>query len=145
VHGWRLYQYVQRKVEAQTAPELPHPQGEDAQICASSSAPPPLPEAPASANVRVQIAGREVQITLRDTDEARLLVRLQTLLEQFPVPKPPVESTEGFQGRQSPQANGQKGFCALHGVQMKLNDKNGRQWWSHRLPDDQGWCKGGRR
>lgn len=31
-------------------------------------------EAPASANVRVTIAGREVQITLCDTDETRLLV-----------------------------------------------------------------------
>ena len=32
------------------------------------------------------------------------------------------------------------GFCAVHNVEMKLNDKNGRQWWSHRTAD--GWCKG---
>jgi hypothetical protein len=46
--------------------------------------PSPLPEAPASVNVRVTIQGRGCQVTLRDTDEARLLTRLQTFLEQFP-------------------------------------------------------------
>lgn len=44
-----------------------------------------LPEAPASVNVRVQIQGREVQITLRDVDEERLLDRLAKVLERFPV------------------------------------------------------------
>src|SRR6266700_3840948 len=44
-----------------------------------------LPEAPASVNVRVVIAGREVQLTLRDTNEQTLLVRLGQLLAQFPV------------------------------------------------------------
>ena len=50
-----------------------------------------LPEAPASVNVRVLMAGHEVQWTLRDTDEARLLGRLQTLLTRAdirPLPKP---------------------------------------------------------
>ena len=31
----------------------------------------PLPEAPASSNCHITIAGRQVQLTLRDTDEAR--------------------------------------------------------------------------
>jgi hypothetical protein len=35
-----------------------------------------LPEAPASANVYVTLAGRKVQMTLRDSDEQRLLTRL---------------------------------------------------------------------
>jgi hypothetical protein len=41
----------------------------------------PLPEAPASVNVRLTIGGREVQLTLRDHDEARLLVRLEEVLQ----------------------------------------------------------------
>jgi len=46
--------------------------------------PQPLPEAPASANVRVMIDGREVQVTLRDVDEGRLLARMARLLAQYP-------------------------------------------------------------
>jgi hypothetical protein len=48
--------------------------------------PAPLPEAPASVNVRVTVAGREVQWTLRDTDEARLAARLEALLARYPPP-----------------------------------------------------------
>jgi hypothetical protein len=52
---------------------------------------PALPEAPASCNVRVLFAGHEVQVTLRDSDEQRLLARLTALLKQpsiRPIPKP---------------------------------------------------------
>jgi hypothetical protein len=44
----------------------------------------PLPEAPASCNVYVMLAGRKVQLTLRDSDEQRLLARLEALLKRFP-------------------------------------------------------------
>src|SRR5262249_30254850 len=37
----------------------------------------PLPEAPASVNFHTTIAGRQIQITLRDSDETRLLARLE--------------------------------------------------------------------
>jgi predicted nucleic acid-binding Zn finger protein len=43
-----------------------------------------LPEAPASVNVRLPFHGREIQLTLRDTDEHRLLDRLEALLQRFP-------------------------------------------------------------
>jgi hypothetical protein len=46
---------------------------------------PALPEAPASVNVRLCISGRDVQWTLRDTDEGRLAVRLEALLARYPV------------------------------------------------------------
>ena len=36
----------------------------------------PLPEAPASANCHIMIEARQVQLTLRDTNETRLLERL---------------------------------------------------------------------
>src|SRR5262245_36998060 len=48
--------------------------------------PAPLPEAPASANCHILIEGRQVQLTLRDTDEARLLQRLAVVLQQYPAP-----------------------------------------------------------
>ena len=104
--------------EHQQAPE--QPQGEPVLA---------LPEAPASCNVHVTLAGRTVQVTLRDSDEQRLLARLETLLQRFPAEEKP-------EGEQAPP----EGWCSKHGVQMKLNHKDGRSWWSHRTAD--GWCKG---
>src|SRR5215470_6215247 len=48
----------------------------------ATPATPALPEAPASVNFHTTIAGRQIQITLRDTDETRLLARLETLLQR---------------------------------------------------------------
>jgi hypothetical protein len=76
------------------------------------------------------LEGRQVQITLRDTDEARLLQRLTTLLQQYPVPQAPPAST--------PTGGS---WCAVHQVSMKENQKQGRTWYSHQTPDGQ-WCKG---
>ena len=115
LQSWRLYQYVARKVEAQPTP-----------------APSPLPEAPASANCHILLEGRQVQLTLRDTDETRLLQRLQAVLLQYPAAQP---VTPG-----AAQGRGQ-GWCVLHQVQMTQNQKQGRSWWSHRLPEG-GFCKG---
>ena len=86
----------------------------------------PLPEAPASCNCHIMIDGRQVQITLRDTDENRLLARLTAVLQQYPAPAK----------EERPQ-----GWCAIHNVQMKETSKNGRTWWSHRTAEGQ-WCKG---
>ena len=93
----------------------------------------PLGEAPASVNVRLTIAGREVQLTLRDTDETRLLARLEAVLARFPLPQEPAQGPAHSQGPQ-------QGWCAKHQVRMQHNHKDGRSWWSHRT--DQGWCKG---
>jgi hypothetical protein len=67
------------------AGELMHqpPPGAEAAPAVQVSA--PLPEAPASVNVRLMIDGRECQWTLRDTDEARLAERLAALLARYPV------------------------------------------------------------
>src|SRR5262245_17714843 len=51
-----------------------------------------LPEAPASVNCHITVAGRQVQLTLRDHDEARLLVRLEELLQRYPLPQPVKDS-----------------------------------------------------
>ena len=97
---------------------------------ASQPTPAPLPEAPASVNVHLELAGRQVQLTLRDSDEGRLLERLEAVLQRFPLVVKPTDT----QARPD-------GWCARHGVQMKLNHgKDGRQWYSHKTAD--GWCKG---
>jgi SWIM zinc finger len=93
----------------------------------------PLPEAPASVNCHITLEGRQVQVTLRDTDETRLLGRLAALLRQYPL----AETQQPTQGHNASQP----GWCAKHGVQMRQNHKEGRSWWSHRLADGT-WCKG---
>jgi hypothetical protein len=92
--------------------------------------PPALPEAPASVNVHLMIAGRQVQLTLRDSDESRLLQRLAVVLEQYPVPAPPA----------SPPSAVGKEWCSIHQTSMKQTTKDGRSWYSHRV--DGRWCKG---
>jgi hypothetical protein len=85
----------------------------------------PLPEAPASVNVRFDLGGREVQLTLRDSDEGRLLARLAVILQRFPVATKPVDTT--------PQ-------CPTHGA-MKPSTK-GKGWYCPAKLADGSWCKG---
>ena len=88
-------------------------------------------------NVRLQVAGRDVQWTLRDADE-RLAQRLEALLARYPVPTS--VSPRGAAG------SGGKDWCAVHESAMKRNHgKDGKSdWYSHRLADGT-WCKGRRR
>lgn len=71
-----MYRRVAQRLALADTPATPAP-------CVPQA--PALPEAPASVNFRVVIQGRECQITLRDTDETRLLDRLETLMQRFPV------------------------------------------------------------
>jgi hypothetical protein len=90
-----------------------------------------LPEAPSSANCHITIEGRQVQVTLRDTDETRLLQHLTALLKQYPASAQPVPRPQG-QG---------KDWCSKHNVAMKQTTKDGRSWYSHRTAEGT-WCKG---
>jgi hypothetical protein len=92
---------------------------------ALNDAPAPLPEAPASVNVHLELAGRQVQLTLRDTDESRLLARLEAILERFPVAGTPTDTT--------PQ-------CPTHGP-LKPSTK-GKGWYCPRKLANGSWCKG---
>ena len=92
----------------------------------------PLPEAPCSVNCHIMIAGRQVQLTLRDTDEGRLLERLGAVLALYPVPQPPT--------RGQPSQGHDKSWCTVHDVAMQQTTKDGRSWWSHMSAN--GWCKG---
>src|SRR5712671_2818640 len=85
----------------------------------------PLPEAPASVNVHLELAGRQVQLTLRDSDEGCLLARLDVILQRFPVATKPVDDT--------PQ-------CPTHGA-MKPSTK-GKGWYCPVKLADGAWCKG---
>jgi hypothetical protein len=87
----------------------------------------PLPEAPASCNVYVTLAGRKVQVTLRDRDEARMLTRLEQLLQRFPAEA---------EAAQEPS----EGWCAKHAVQMTQHHNKKGSWWSHKTAE--GWCHG---
>jgi len=89
----------------------------------------PLPEAPASVNVHLEVGGRQVQLPLRDSDEGRLLARLDAVLQRFPLV---VTSTS--------ERTPAEGWCSTHGVAMRQNHKDGRSWWSHKTAE--GWCKG---
>jgi hypothetical protein len=117
----RLAVGFQRKVQ-ELLPPAPEPVSQPA---------PALPEAPASVNCHITVAGRQVQLTLRDTDEVRLLARLEEVLQRYPQPQTPAQ----------PASQGE-GWCAIHNVAMQENHKDGRTWYSHKT--DEGWCKGRR-
>src|SRR5262249_22063603 len=71
----------------------------------------PLPKAKASANVYVSIAGRKVQLTLRDHDEDSLLSRMEKLLSRFPVKEAP--------DPKSASTPPTKDWYAIHQAQMQ--------------------------
>jgi hypothetical protein len=119
------------------------PAGETTPAAPVSQPAPGLPEAPASCNVYVQINGHKVQVTLRDTDEHRMLARLQTLLAQYPPAQPQAPSQAARPPRREAGPVQEVGWCALHNVEMTRNTKDGRQWFSHHTAD--GWCKGKRK
>jgi hypothetical protein len=105
-----------REVLAQTPAVAPAP---------AASQPAPLPEAPASCNVYVQVGGHKVQVTLRDTDEARMLARLQVLLAQYP-PAPQPTAPERARDTQAVAVESTP-VCQYHGP-MKPSTKAAGTW-----------------
>jgi hypothetical protein len=97
----------------------------------TTPAPAPCPEALFSCTLKGKLDGIETLLTVRGMTAAEFrhnLQQIRGLLDQ-PQPAPQVASP------------GQdKSFCAVHQVAMTLNDKNGRQWYSHQV--DGQWCKG---
>jgi hypothetical protein len=122
-HG--LYRRATEMVQAQE--QEPVVEAQPAVTAETVQVPVQHTEAPASVNFHTTLAGRQVQITLRDTDETRLLARLETLLQRFPVVEEPRESAQ------------KEGWCSKHHIQMKLNHGKRGTWWSHKLPNGQ-WC-----
>jgi hypothetical protein len=105
---------------------------------ALSTLQPALPEAPASVNVRVTIAGRECQLTLRDTDEWHLLQRLEEVLQRFPQTATPPASPAPSQPQPPAQPTDQAPQCPTHGA-MKPSSK-GKGWYCPHKNQDGTWC-----
>jgi len=127
---------------------------------ASPEPPAFLPEAPASCNVFVTLAGRKVHITLRDHDETRMLHRLEDLLQRFPLeqeqlPEAPTPAPEPVKVEESPapepvqeekpatpaEPTTREDWCAIHDCKMPLRRNARGNWYSHRLPQGD-YCKG---
>jgi hypothetical protein len=81
---------------------LPAPPAEEAHCDNISITSLALPEAPASLNFRAMIHGYEVQVTLRDSDETRLLARLAALVQQSPLRSVPKPAPRHGQWRKAP-------------------------------------------
>jgi hypothetical protein len=124
--------WIARKVAALSHKDLCATATPDLESGGQASGPLALPEAPASVNCHITIAGRQVQITLRDTDETRLVQRLTALLSQYPLP----EKAEAS----SAPARQPEEWCPVHQVQTRQTSKDGRSWYSHKT--EEGWCKG---
>ena len=92
-------------------------------------------------NVRLTIAGRECQLTLRGADEWAVLARLEEVLQRYPQPQAQPLSPQ--QHNAMAQHRAVAGWCKVHNVEMKLNQgKDGRTWYSHFDEAAGRWCKG---
>jgi hypothetical protein len=94
--------------------------------------PTPLPEAPVSITLKATLHGHEVMVTLRGVDFPSVKAQVEQTSEWLKVQTPAQSPT---QDTEQPE-----GWCSKHGMQMKLNHKEGRSWWSHKTTA--GWCKG---
>jgi hypothetical protein len=97
-----------------------------------------LPEAPASVNVRLCVEGHECQFTMRDSDEARLVERLQALLARFPQAAKTTASA-ATQTNTAP-APASAPICPVHGP-MKESSKAPGTWFCSKKLFDGSYCK----
>jgi hypothetical protein len=88
-----------------------------------------LPEAPASVNCYVTLGGRQVQVTLRGTDELAVLARLEVVLARYPVaqacttpPAPPAPTS-------APAVVEAVPTCSQHGTSLKASTKRPGSWY----------------
>lgn len=88
----------------------------------------PLPEAPVSITLKATLHGHEVLVTLRGHDFASVQAQVAQALDWLKAEAPVQASSTA------------EGWCSIHAVQMQLNEKQGRQWYSHKTAE--GWCKG---
>ena len=93
-----------------------------------------LPEARSNANVRLTIAGRDVQVTLRDDDEGALLERLTRLLERYPAPASAPDAPAPTHAASATPV------CAYHGA-MKPSTKAAGTFYCPSKMGDGTYCK----
>jgi len=71
-------------------------------------------------------------------DEARMLVAEKQAEE--PSAEEPTQSAQA-QALYDVQAPDDPSFCTVHECEMKLHEKDGEQWYSHKTPNGM-WCRG---
>lgn len=103
--------------------------------CGPAPAAAALPEAPASANARVLIAGHEVQLTLRDTDEERLLVRLAALLARYPAAPCGGTAKAAAASAAPAEAGGETPVCPHHGKSKESTKASGTFFCPSKMAD----------
>jgi hypothetical protein len=109
---------TERSAVAPTADPSPAADAPAGQPAASPTvASPPFPEVPAIVTTTITIDSRRVEVKLCDTDDARLLVRLQAILAQYPAA--PASATP----QTPPGAHEEPPPCAMHGTTLKESTK----------------------
>jgi hypothetical protein len=98
----------------------------------------PCPEALFSCTVHGKLDGQDCMMTVRGMSASAFTANLQAVRGLLDAPQAPPGSQ--LVGSRPVATQGQEGFCAVHGLQMKITTKNGQSWYSHKTPD--GWCKG---
>ena len=96
----------------------------------------PCPEALFSLTLRGKLDGQEALLTARGQTAEEFKRNLEAIRGLLDAPMPAPASSQ-------PQGQGQgegQGWCAVHNVAMKLQQKGERTWYSHRTDD--GFCKG---
>jgi hypothetical protein len=107
-------------------------------------------EAPASWNTRyITPDGFTCQLTLRGETGKEVLIRAQAAIAWLQ--EQGCEPFEGYSSSNQTRANGNghettngdnnPAWCAVHGVEMKRWEKNGKIWYSHKVADGT-WCNG---
>jgi len=93
-------------------------------------APAPLPEAAFSLTLKGTLDGVEALFTVRGATAAEFKTNLAAVRGLLGQPQAPAQP-----------ASREQGWCAIHNVSMKQTTKDGRSWYSHKVPDGR-WCKG---
>ena len=126
--GWckhRIAAGLAKRVAAQVRAHLDAPATGQAPAASPAPAAPavlstPLPEVPAIVSTTITVAGRRVEVKLCDTDDARLLARLQVLLAQYPM----AQAGEGTPARPTAApATDETPACTVHGTTLKESTK----------------------
>lgn len=98
-------------------------------------------------SLKLRLGDIEMSWTLRgdDSDVAqrlpRALATIRNLQTRGTLPAAPVAPQPPSVGPQPPLEE-RADWCTLHGVAMRQQSNAQGSWWSHRLPEGGGFCKG---
>jgi hypothetical protein len=104
----------------------------------------PLPEALFSATLKGTVGGHETLLTVRGMTATEFTSNLQAVRDLLDAPAQPSQGQPLSREQHNAAAMHRRvtDFCAVHNVPMKLNQKEGRSWWSHYVAEEGRFCKG---